>query len=329
MAVITADLTDINLLESLCIESGANYAIILHDRDDGSDHFHIALTFDNPRTIQAIANLLKMPPNFIEKWDSRVNNLYSYLFHSTTNASANKVSYSDYLDNQDKFRTNIDIQNQITKKDNKLVDVLIQKIATGLLTRKQLLSQEYLLVYMQNFSKLNIALRLKNESLIYNPPDCITILISGESGKGKTTKAVEIASSRFNGNYAIASSDNDPLQDYSGEPCLIIDDFRPQYYDFLSLLSLLDPYHRQRTHKSRYYNKPLATELIIITSTLNINQICNYYETATEDMKQLRRRIPQLITYDSENNQWTYFNYQPQLDAYTTVEALASTVKHT
>jgi hypothetical protein len=94
-----------------------------------------------------------------------------------------------------------------------------------------------------------------------------------------------------------ASGANDPLQDYTGEKCMIFDDFRPSDYEWINLLALLDPNYRQRTHQSRYYNKPLATELIILTSVYNISDIADYYHALmpNEPMLQLYRRIGTII----------------------------------
>jgi hypothetical protein len=295
------------------------YAVILHDKDLGSSHLHLAMTVENARSIESVAKDLKIPNNFIQKWDRRTNNLWSYLTHETSSASRVKVNYKHYLADPTKFVTNIDNFEELIKNpkhNTNELNTIISKILIGELTRKELLKPEMLQTYYDNMYKIDHAIKLRTESLKYNPPACNTKYIYGASGTGKTTKAIEIAISLYPNSYTVGSAPNDLLQDYTGEKCLIIDDFRPQNFDFVELLMLLDPIHRQRTHKSRYYNKPLASELIIITSTLPLHKTIDYYQSLNrnEDMKQLRRRIQTVTNMDSTTP--VTMIYDEQLDDY-------------
>lgn len=326
MATITADrVPNIDHIERLCKSlKNAEYAIIRHDKDIASDHYHIAISYKDPRSINAVAKALKMPDNFIQKWDNRKYNLWAYLTHRTATAAQEKYHYDDYIPKQDKCRSNFDLANTITRDKailspkQDIITPICQRILTGELTKRDLLAPDMILIYWQYKGKIDKAMELRTQSLILNPPKCTTLLITGKSGSGKTTTAstLGVAVSGPSG-PCWASSPNDPLQDYNGEKCIIFDDFRPQNYDWNDLLALLDPLFRQRTHKSRYYNKPLATEKIILTTVLSLDDIIAYYDTINdEDKRQLRRRIQEI--YDTTSS--TYLIYDDTSDAYSVVQ---------
>lgn len=275
-------------------------AVMLHDKDIGSQHYHIAIHLQDAKTITSIAKKLSVEPNFVQKWDSRVDNMWAYLLHLTEDAKNEKFNYADYIDDTDHLCTSFDsaifkvylnMPTRIKRNSNKLDDIQ-KKILTGEITERDLLQPEMLVYYAENSNKIKKCLELRQKSLKLNPPKCTVIYISGKSGLGKTTLATNIANELYGNSHCMASSPNDPLQDYTDEKCFIIDDFRARDYDFALLLGLLDPNFRSRTHKSRYYNKVLACELVILTSVDTLDDTINYYEdTTNEDMKQLRRRV--------------------------------------
>jgi hypothetical protein len=322
MLTETTDYATIDELENLAKKlPNTEYAIILHDKDTGTDHYHLSMYFKNAKTITTVANKLKIQPNFIQKWDNRTDNLWSYLLHNTKDANNTKADYTEYLNNPNKLRTNIpDFEKRASfdPKGASPLDRTINQILDGTITRKQLLQPDQIKYYYKNLHKIDTAIKLRTESLKYNPPPCTTTYIHGLGGTGKTTQAMTIAQSLYPESYTMASSANDLLQDYTGEKCLIIDDFRPQDHEFTELLALLDPYHRQRTHRSRYYNKPLATELVIITTILPLEHVEHYYQSMNvhEDMKQLRRRITTQMYLDGTNV--TNSVYDEQNDLYIT-----------
>lgn len=315
MTAQSGDYADIDTLEKKVLAMpDCEYMIMLHDKDTGNDHAHVSLYFKNARTIKAVAKDLDTPENFIKAWDMRKDNLWAYLIHNTDNAKGKKASYADYVTNPKKCRTNLTNPEQYSQPiyiPPKIhIDELLHKVRHGELKYRQLLSPEYIDIYDKYYRRIEQSRRIYEASLVISPPSCTTTLITGLSGSGKTTKAQLLATQLTGDDYTTASSDNDMLQDYHGEKCLIIDDFRPQNIDWINLLGLLDPTYRSRTHKSRYYNKPLATEYIILTSVLTLEQIENYYMTIhREDLKQLRRRIQTVI--HMENFQITkqlYYN---------------------
>lgn len=321
MMTATTDYTDIATLEANAKKLKADYAIILHDQDNATAHYHLAMRFNSPTTIQNVAKKLNTEPNFIQKWDNRTDNLWSYLLHNTKEANNTKADYKNYTKNPLKFRTNIPdfIKRASFRPRARALDDYIQQILQGDITEKDLLKPDNLKFYYDNHNKLKKAIQLRTQSLVLNPPNCTTTYIYGLGGTGKTSEARRIAQQLYPNSYALASSPNDLLQDYTGEKCLIIDDFRPQDFEFNYLLALLDPYQRDRTHQSRYFNKPLATELIILTAPISFDEVQNYYQNMNtrEDMRQLRRRISTII-HIANDKTLTATVYDDQLDDYFT-----------
>lgn len=297
------------------------WAIIKHDKDIGSEHYHIGLHFCEARSLTSVAKMLQIEPNFLQLWDKRVYNLWGYLPHITSDASGEKFNYIDYLDDPDHFTSNISNFKNIVLDDHKIkhnsgqLDHLIKGILHGSISERDLLTDDLIEYYQQNYTKVRQALALRQKSLILNPPACKTLYICGASGLGKSSLAKQLANDKYDNSYCFSSGANDPLQDYVDEKCFIIDDFRPADYDFNALLAILDPNIRTRSHKARYINKVLACEQIIITSIMPIDNVIAYYHSINpnEDMKQLRRRIQTIFTLKPTS---TYDNPQYSIDTY-------------
>lgn len=301
-----------------------NYGIIYHDLDTANLHYHVAIHLKQPVRLSTIAKNYEQAENVVNLWRRNEGNMWAYLTHQTNKAKAEKVDYTPYLNNPNKTRFDTDqtkekcIYNVSKSKlsDQTKVDKLCEKILTGDLIEKQLLAPDLIKTYWRHKTKIDKAIQLRTKSLRYNAPNCRTTLITGNSGTGKTRYATTLAKKNYPDNWLIASAGNDPLQDYTGEKCIIFDDWRPQDYNLQDLLALLDPYYRNRTHKSRYSNKPLATELIIITTNINIDAIISYYTAYnSEDPKQIRRRINTIVTM-VENEQPYIEYYDEQLDGW-------------
>ena len=330
MLVLTQDyaksLADLRRQLREAEEQVEKWGIIHHDLDQGSDHYHIALKYKAPIRLSAVAKQMNQPENLVQLWRKNEGNMWGYMTHQTKQARANKADYLPYLDNPEKSlwdseetkdlaRYNPQKEKNTAKAD---LDKKINQILIGKLTQKDLLKLENIVYYHENYQKLNRAIQLRIQSLRYNAPRCKTIYVQGKSGTGKTTFAQKLADQKYPDSNVFASAGNDPLQDYTGEKCLIFDDWRPQQYELPDLLAMLDPEYRQRTHKSRYINKPLATELIILTSSIELEKAIQYYTNDglnNEDPKQIRRRIHRLVTID-ENNRPTNEFYNHQLDIY-------------
>ena len=300
------------------------WGIIQHDLDQGSNHYHIALKYKAPVRLSAVAKQMNQPENLIQLWRKNEGNMWGYMTHQTKNAKANKADYLPYLDNPEKSLWDSEETKDLARykpekqgnENKQKLEKIRNEILVGKTTQKDLLKPENLVFYHENYQKLRLAIQLRSQSLRYNAPRCKTVYIQGKSGTGKTTFAEKMAMQKYPESYAFASAGNDPLQDYTDEKCIIFDDWRPQQYELADLLAMLDPEYRKRTLKSRYYNKTLATELIILTSNMTLERVIDHYTLTTEeDPKQIRRRIHRLVTIGEDNRATNEF-YNHQLDIY-------------
>lgn len=114
------------------------------------------------------------------------------------------------------------------------------------------------------------------------------LYITGESGSYKTTYAKILATKLFGEDEIyITASGNNPFDEYYGEKCIIMDDFRDSNLSFSDLLKLLDN-NTSSNVGARYSNKSLARcQLIILTSVKPLNDL---YNGVGEDRFQLYRR---------------------------------------
>lgn len=122
------------------------------------------------------------------------------------------------------------------------------------------------------------------------------IFLTGKAGSGKTTYAKILAEKHYKSDEIfITSAGDNPFDDYYGEKCVIIDDFRDSVFKYNDLLRLLDN-NTSSSIGARYYNKNLARcELILLTSTKHPTQL---YKNIEEERYQLYRRLELLKVID-------------------------------
>lgn len=115
------------------------------------------------------------------------------------------------------------------------------------------------------------------------------IFIEGDAGVGKTSYAKKLAKDKGL-SFCVSGASNDPLEDYMGEDVLILDDLRGSSQRLEDLLKMLDN-HTSSTVKARYHNKVLECQMIIITTSQDINSFFkNVFADAPENVVQLKRR---------------------------------------
>lgn len=126
---------------------------------------------------------------------------------------------------------------------------------------------------------------------------CFYIL--GASGSGKTTYAKIFARKFYSEDEIyITSGGAHPFDEYYGEKCIILDDFRDSILAYNDLLRLLDN-NTSSSVGARYHNKNLARcQVIILTSVKHPQDL---YRNIEEERYQLYRRL-QLLYISKEEN---------------------------
>lgn len=272
------------------------------------EHIHLILRFERnqPQKTEFIAKWFGIAENFVSKIHGKFNDAILYLVHKN---SPDKYQYevSEVVSN---FNVETIIDNYENK--NKLDDI-IQRILSGEIREynKTLEIDNMLLVYPSTARVIDNAFKTRAEYLqaTQTKRNTTCIYICGNSGAGKTTLAKKIATEKGL-EYFVSSGSNDIMDGYCQQPCLILDDIRPSSLGLSDLLKLLDPFTVSSV-KSRYKNKYLNADLIILTSVLPIDDFYhNVFEHENEPITQLKRRCQFYITMTADIitiRQWNDF----------------------
>lgn len=308
----------VKLLEKMAPKK---YALIVHDSDvdehnkKAEDHVHVMLSFENARSVNSVAKELGDKPQQIEKWTGKAENGYSYLIHATK-ASISKHQYSpekvianfNYL--EEMRRITEEVKQSIQTANS---TILLNSLYEGKITKenleKKLNGSQYGRMKRQIEDVWSKYLQFQaakwREEMKKSGKQIEVIWISGEAGTGKTSLAREYAE-KSNQPYFITGSSRDLFQNYSGEHTMIIDELRADMIKYPDLLRILDPFGSQVMAPSRYSDKPLACDLILITSPYNPAEFYGELFSKTngdsvDDLEQLLRRITLTVEMDASH----------------------------
>lgn len=95
---------------------------------------------------------------------------------------------------------------------------------------------------------------------------CKVYWIYGVSGIGKTKLVREILEKQHPEDFCISGSQRDHFQEYKGQKFIVINDLRPNDYDYGQLLTLLDPWEIDKMAPARYHDRYLNARAIYITT---------------------------------------------------------------
>ncbi|MFR5877082.1 MAG: Rep family protein [Eubacterium sp.] len=297
------------------------YAVVLHDKDIDEQgqpiepHVHAMLSFDNARSLNSVARQLGDKPQYVEAWKGNSNNGYAYLTHRTDDAK-DKYQYNPkaVIANFDYPELLKQISAEISSKNSTSIKLLLDLLYNGSITKSELETQLTGSQYGRYKNQIEnvYAKRLQNlaeqfrKEMLEQGKQVQVVWIYGTSGTGKTSLAKDYAD-KANQPYFITGSSRDIFQNYSGEHTLIMDELRPNIIPYADLLRILDPFENNKMLPSRYNDKSLACDLIIITTPYNpydfYQEIFGYdcnkpvyaRQRATDSFEQLLRRITLII----------------------------------
>ena len=316
------------------------YAYILHDKDvytkdeeiknnlhkEGTikpAHYHIELKFKTSRRMSDVASWFGVPSNFIQSSKSgRYEDMLVYLIHGNDDtkhqyAVSEVVSNFEYETTINKYRQN---KNKLTKKKEcedlqEEYEEALEKIERREINEynfHQHISQKCYINYKHRFDiAFEIERKKKEDEYNTEGRNMEVIYIQGEPDSGKTTYAKLIAK-QHNMDFFPSSSSNDPLYDYRGQNCIILDDLREDM-KWSDLLKFLDN-NTSSTVVSRYHNKLITADLIIITSVKTIDELYELYGKFNEPLTQIKRRCGTYIQMTKE--QIKIYSYNSETSDY-------------
>ena len=296
--------------------NASEWAYILHDKDTDENgeliqpHYHIILKFENPQSVTRIAQLFKDSTQYVDIWKGRINNAYSYLLHETDHANSKyHYNFNEVIASFD-FKKRIE---EIRKKNRfsaKEAEKYIRAYADNEITSDQLREK----IGVLNFAKRKRIIDNITEILAYEKHQqflkifagskCQVFWLYGKSGVGKTRVAREVLQEQYPENFCVLGSARDHFQDYRGQNYIILNDLRPDDYNYGNLLTLLDPYEIDKMAPSRYHDKYLNAKEIVITtpySPLDFYRQCTtVIDRKIDTFEQLERRITSIeVTVDN------------------------------
>lgn len=308
----TADYIEKNIVNWVVVK---DYAYIIHDKDVNDKgvpvepHIHLMIRFSSAVPTTAILSKLNgvCRSEHLQKchsWSGAIG----YLCHTN---SPDKYQYDDTA-----VHSNFDWQSlrDIVKKFD--VKPVVDGIADGTIKQYNIYNYIDAYNYTQNKTTIERAFEYRLKKMRGTERTMNCIFISGKSGSGKTTYAKKFAKS-FNYECYVSSGGKNPLDNYEGQECIILDDCRPSTFALSDFLKLTDPYTDSLVG-CRYYNKSIAEcKLLIVTSVLDLPEFYNgITEKEKEPIVQLYRRFPlrfvmdydtvKMYRYDDELRDYVY-----------------------
>lgn len=327
-------------IKEILEKSGADeWAYIVHDQDETRVHIHVVLKFKNPHSIEAVAKLFDDKAQYVDIWNGRIANAYSYLIHETATAKEEgKHHYkaTDVVASFD-FPARIDEINQKVKQSPKEISKLIDEYADEKISKNELQEKIGVLNFAKRknlIDKIDAVLAYKKHQEFlkeYEGEKCKVFWLWGKAGTGKSRLSREIFQSRHSNDFFVAGSARDHFQNYEGQKYIIINDLRPSDYNYGSLLTMLDPYELDKSASSRYFDKPINALIIIITTPYSPQAFYNnaqINDTIVDSFDQLKRRIQAiLVTKDNYEQVKQAILYYDALE--TAIIETKRKIKHT
>lgn len=297
---------------------GTYVSVIWHDKDTTKDdagnvvpvdkHLHIAMYLKNVKPIHVIAERLGVPVNMLQafrktkQFKNPKQNMFMYLIHTTNGAiSEGKHRYdiSEVASNWD-YEAYLNACKNVAESYELEKDWVGEQILEGKLRYIDFIQKDpYTTFLLNNKTFVTTAIDARYKRMMNSPEEhkVEVIYIQGDAGSGKTAFARAWAKARY-GDLCVSSSKRDSVQDYLGQNVMLFDDARPDDFEASDWLKLLDPYNRQSSTSSRYYNKYLAVKCIIVTSTVDFFDFFRYSPhkgNSDEAIDQFLRRFDTVI----------------------------------
>lgn len=284
------------------------------------DHIHGVVELVKKRDLNVIADWIGIQPQYIEIPKGRYGreNMLAYLIHAK---NPDKYHYDaddvktfdtwDYIDYyHEKYKSWEEYRATATVKTNKTkVDWLVKQVQLGKLTMTDIMENDtYKMIYADNMRLIKDAQQFLNEERAFstmraleNDEFELTVhFITGKPGAGKSYFANQLANKLEDehGWRTYEASGTNPMDNYSGEEILFLDDLRSNSMTATDWLKTLD--HLSKSAMSaRYSNKGRAYRTIIMTAYEDPYTYFSYMKGSggtDEALAQFIRRLMYLVS---------------------------------
>lgn len=292
-------------------------------------HIHIVIKFKSraaSATIDRLAQVIGVEPQYVEKPGRgryAHDNMLSYLTHAKY---ADKHQYGpvevatvrgpDYV-GIDAQRRGTWLKGRAHVKKKRVAEDfedMRERVLQGEITRDQIMLTDDLFdIYSRHTREIDDALSAYGQRRAYRAAAKLragefsthVVFVHGEAGVGKTRFASEFVATAINAAnvhgerwQVYRAATGNPLDDWSGEEVILLDDLRASAMDANDWLLLLDPYNASPA-KARYKNKgEVAPRLIVITATIEPVEFFYYARqkgNVDEALDQFIRRLASVV----------------------------------
>lgn len=316
------------------LESDPNiksWAYIVHNKDTNEDgtpkepHVHIVIELVESRQFSTVGGYVGVPAQYVcairqkvkagKRMMSDIGGALAYLTHR------NAPDRYQYDDSEVVAKPGFDwiavrTKSEMQQAQWKSFQKVLHGIEDGSIRRYNLYDHITMQMYLDHKTEFENAFAYREGLLKKNVNRNIEVIyIFGEASSGKTTLAKYLCEKRGL-SHCVSGSSRDPVQDYNGQDCLILDDLRPQTFDLSDLLKMLDN-NTSSSVNSRYHDRWLEVQCIIITTVLSIDEFFRSMLVTGEPIAQLKRRCKTMIQLTQQT--MSIYAYHQQTQEYMLV----------
>lgn len=285
------------------------WAYILHSKDVDEDgntkepHVHIVIELVESRQYSTVGGYVGVPAQYVcairqkvkvgKRMMCDIGGALSYLTHRN---APDRYQYSDdeVVAKPGYNWKAVRAKSEMSMAERKTFQRALEGIQSGKIRRYNLHDYVSMAMYLEHKVDFERAFEYRELELKRDANRHMEVIyITGAPGAGKTTLAKHICVKRGL-SYCVSGSSRDPVQDYNGQDCLILDDLRPQTFDISDLLKMLDN-NTGSSVNSRYHDRWLEVTRIIITTVLPVDDFFRQIFNPAEPIAQFKRRCRTMI----------------------------------
>ena len=296
--------------------------------DPKKPHWHIYIKLKESRTFADVAKWFGIGVTFVQK--IKAGTFEGGCIYATHANSPDKYQYpvTDAISSPGfDYAKIVEIKQQAFKREKKMDAAYQRKMEICKMIEDGVINpfNKHQMISMEDWQNYNRAITLAFERQaelleLNNERNMRCIYIAGETMACKTSLAKMILE-KYTTSHLICNS-YDPLQNYKGQKGVCIDDISFSTFGWKDFLNMADN-DTSTPVKSRYKNKSLYCDLLIITTTKEPYQLVQQMDGAQdENKKQFYRRFKTYYYADYDTITEYRFNSDPEVMKYEKVRTI-------